>query len=175
MERLVRTEPKLKLVRMGHPARLLPQVLDSSLEAHVLRSDNSALARDCRAEIKSLNCKLQRLGPRDRAERRTLRGELRRLAKEERQRQEAAIVEVVKNAQVICCTLTGVTHRQLDSELFDVSIVDEAAQALEAATWGALIRARRTVLAGDHLQLAPTVVSEEAAKQVCDRLMNVSN
>ncbi|GLC34608.1 hypothetical protein PLESTM_000216800 [Pleodorina starrii] len=164
VERLVRADPKLKLVRLGHPARLLPQVLDSSLEAHVLRSDNSALARDCRAEIKDINCRLLKLGPRDRAERRALRGDLRRLAKEERQRQEAAVAEVIKGAQVICCTLTGVAHRQLDAELFDVAVVDEAAQALEAATWGALLRARRAVLAGDHLQLPPTVVSDEAAR-----------
>ncbi|KAG2501054.1 hypothetical protein HYH03_000873 [Edaphochlamys debaryana] len=165
VERLVRAEPKLKIVRMGHPARLLPAVLDSSLEAHVLRSDNSALARDCRAEIKDINSKLLKLGPRDRAERRALRGDLRRLGKEEKQRQEAAIKEVIKSAQVVCCTLTGVAHRQLDFELFDVAVVDEAAQALEAATWGALVRARRAVLAGDHLQLPPTVVSEEAARR----------
>jgi len=38
----------MKLLRLGHPARLLPQVLDSSLEAHVMRSDNSSLAKDCR-------------------------------------------------------------------------------------------------------------------------------
>ncbi|PNW77576.1 hypothetical protein CHLRE_10g442650v5 [Chlamydomonas reinhardtii] len=164
VERLVRANPKLKLVRMGHPARLLPAVLDSSLEAHVLRSDNSALARDCRAEIKSINARLLKLGPRDRAERRELRGDLRRLGKEERQRQEAAVAEVIKGAQVVCCTLTGVSHRQLDKELFDVAVVDEAAQALEAATWGALLRARRAVLAGDHLQLPPTVVSDEAAR-----------
>ncbi|KAG2432839.1 hypothetical protein HXX76_008572 [Chlamydomonas incerta] len=164
VERLVRANPKLKLVRMGHPARLLPAVLDSSLEAHVLRSDNSALARDCRAEIKSINARLLKLGPRDRAERRELRGDLRRLGKEERQRQEAAVAEVIKGGQVVCCTLTGVSHRQLDRELFDVAVVDEAAQALEAATWGALLRARRAVLAGDHLQLPPTVVSDEAAR-----------
>ncbi|GIL72076.1 hypothetical protein Vretimale_514 [Volvox reticuliferus] len=164
VERLVRTEPKLKLVRLGHPARLLPQVLDSSLEAHVLRSDNSALARDCRAEIKDINCRLLKLGPRDRAERRALRADLRRLVKEERQRQEAAVVEVIKGARVVCCTLTGAAHRQLESELFDVAVVDEAAQALEAATWSVLLRARRAVLAGDHLQLPPTIVSDEAAR-----------
>ncbi|GIL45595.1 hypothetical protein Vafri_2803 [Volvox africanus] len=164
VERLVKAAAKLKLVRLGHPARLLPQVLDSSLEAHVLRSDSSALARDCRAEIKDINCRLLKLGPRDRAERRALRGDLRRLAKEERQRQEAAVVEVIKGAQVVCCTLTGAAHRQLESELFDVAVVDEAAQALEAATWSALLRARRAVLAGDHLQLPPTIVSDEAAK-----------
>ena len=38
----------LRVVRLGHPARLLPQVLECSLEAHVLRSDNSSLAKDCR-------------------------------------------------------------------------------------------------------------------------------
>ncbi|KXZ43249.1 hypothetical protein GPECTOR_96g715 [Gonium pectorale] len=164
VERLVRSDPKLKLVRLGHPARLLPAVLDSSLEAHVLRSDNSALARDCRAEIKDINARLLKLGPRERAERRALRADLRRLAKEERQRQEAAIKEVIRGAQVVCCTLTGVAHRQLEPELFDVAVVDEAAQALEAATWAALVRARRAVLAGDHLQLPPTVVSDEAAR-----------
>jgi hypothetical protein len=37
---------------------------------------------------------------RERAERRQIRGDLRRLAKEERGRQEAAVVEVVKGAQV---------------------------------------------------------------------------
>jgi hypothetical protein len=40
--------PGLRVVRLGHPARLLPQVLENSLEAHVLRSDNSSLAKDCR-------------------------------------------------------------------------------------------------------------------------------
>ena len=40
------------------------QVLDSSLEAHVLRSDSSSLAKDCRKEIKALNAQLLKLGPR---------------------------------------------------------------------------------------------------------------
>lgn len=31
------------------------QVLDKSLEAHVLRSDNSSLARDCRRDMQQLN------------------------------------------------------------------------------------------------------------------------
>ena len=39
-------------------------------------------------------------------------------------------------------------------------------QALEAATWSALLKAPRGVLAGDHLQLPPTVISKVAAKRV---------
>ena len=40
-------------------------------------------------------------------------------------------------------------------------------QALEAATWIALLRAPRAILAGDHLQLPPTVISDEALRKVC--------
>ncbi|XP_028055637.1 DNA-binding protein SMUBP-2-like isoform X2 [Camellia sinensis] len=50
VERLV--PHRVKLVRVGHPARLLPQVLDSALDAQVLRGDNSSLANDIRKEMK---------------------------------------------------------------------------------------------------------------------------
>jgi hypothetical protein len=60
--------------------------------------------------------------------------------------------EVVSGAQVICCTLSGALHPQLSGQAFDVAVIDEAAQALEAACWSALLLAGRAVLAGDHLQ-----------------------
>eukprot|EP00191_Tetraselmis_sp_GSL018_P008500 CAMPEP_0177616496 /NCGR_PEP_ID=MMETSP0419_2-20121207/24197_1 /TAXON_ID=582737 /ORGANISM="Tetraselmis sp., Strain GSL018" /LENGTH=490 /DNA_ID=CAMNT_0019114579 /DNA_START=53 /DNA_END=1522 /DNA_ORIENTATION=+ len=87
VERLVRASRKIRAVRMGHPARLLPEVLDSSLEAQVLRSDNSSIARDCRADMKKASAALLKLGRRDYEQRRAIRQELRQLAKEERQRQ----------------------------------------------------------------------------------------
>ena len=43
-------------------------------------------------------------------------------------------------------------------------------QALEAACWSALLQAPRCVLAGDHLQLPPTLISEAAARNVCQLL-----
>ena len=50
-------------------------------------------------------------------------------------------------------------------------------QALEAASWSALLRAPRAVLAGDHLQLPPTVISEVAARKVrmLDMCLTVSH
>eukprot|EP00887_Chlorella_sp_A99_P002446 scaffold10.g2446.t1 len=154
VERLAAQKPggkAVRVVRVGHPARLLPQVLANSLEAKVLQSDNSALAKDCRKEMKALSSRLLKLGRKDYAERRQvracirrtpappsaqLRQELRQLSKEERKRQERAVEEVLKGAQ-----------------------------ALEPACWAALLKGRRAVLAGDHLQLPPTVVSEEAARR----------
>ena len=40
----------------------LRQVLAASLEAQVLASDSSALARDCRREMKAANARLLKLG-----------------------------------------------------------------------------------------------------------------
>ena len=40
----------------------MAQILGASLDAHVFASDNSALARDCRRDIKAANTKLLKLG-----------------------------------------------------------------------------------------------------------------
>jgi AAA domain/R3H domain len=47
--------------------------------------------------------------------------------------------------------------------VFDLVIIDEAAQALEAACWIPALLGKRLVLAGDHKQLPPTIKSAAAA------------
>ena len=64
----------------------------------------------------------------DYAERRALRSELRSLSKEEKQRQQKAVEEVLKHSSVVCATLTGVATFHLRDLTFDVAVVDEAAQ-----------------------------------------------
>lgn len=49
--------------------------------------------------------------------------------------------------------------RLLPDDYFDVVVIDECAQALEAGCWVPLLKAGKCVLAGDHQQLPPTVVS----------------
>jgi len=162
-ERLAAADPGLRTLRVGHPARLLPSVLACSLEARVGEHDQAGLAADCAAELRAASAKLLKLGPRDRAARRALRGEVRALAKEQRARQAKAVASVVDTARVVAATLTGVPSRTLAHQAFDLAVVDEAAQALEAAAWGALLRARRAVLVGDHRQLPPTIACRAAA------------
>ncbi|GLT96111.1 hypothetical protein SLE2022_137570 [Rubroshorea leprosula] len=155
VERLV--PHRVELVRLGHPARLLPQVLDSALDAQVLRGDNSFLANDIRKEIKALNGKL--LKTKDRNTRRDIQKELRNLSKEEWKRQQLAVTDVIKGADVVLTTLTGAFSRKLENSSFNLVIFDEAAQALEIACWIALLKGSRCILAGDHLQLPPTIQS----------------
>jgi ATP-dependent RNA/DNA helicase IGHMBP2 len=67
----------------------------------VLRSDASEVAAACREDAQTLAKRLVKLsGRKDAAERREVRGEMRRLAKEEKLRQSAAVTEV-------CYKLTG--------------------------------------------------------------------
>lgn len=66
--------------------------------------------------------------------------ELRTLSKEERKRQQLAVTDVLKNADVILTTLTGALSKKLDRTTFDLVIIDEAAQALEIACWIALLK-----------------------------------
>ncbi|CAL5401989.1 unnamed protein product [Camellia sinensis] len=161
VERLV--PHRVKLVRVGHPARLLPQVLDSALDAQVLRGDNSSLANDISKEMKALNGKL--LKTKDKNSRRDIRRELKTLSKEERERQVLAVADVIKSSDVVLMTLIGALSRKLEGTSFDLAIIDEAAQALEIACWIALLKVR------DHLQLPPTIQSVEAEKKGLGRTL----
>jgi superfamily I DNA and/or RNA helicase len=81
------------------------------------------------------------LKAKDRRSRGEIRRELRALGKEEHQRQQQAVADVIKDSTVILTTLTGALSRQLRDTTFDVVIIDEAAQALEVACWIALLKA----------------------------------
>ena len=48
---------------------------------------------------------------------------------------------------------------------FDLAVIDECSQALEIACWIGLVQVKKAVLAGDHLQLPPTIMSESAAQK----------
>lgn len=73
--------------------------------------------------------------------------------------------DLFSEARVIACTLVGSSSRVLEGMKFSTLFIDEAAQAMQAASWIPLKRAGRVILAGDHCQLPPTVKSFEAMKR----------
>lgn len=90
------------------------------------------------AFLQVLNGKL--LKTKDKNTRRDIQKELRTLSKEERKRQQLAVTDVIKRADVVLATLTGASSHKLDNASFDLVIIDEAAQALEIACWIALLK-----------------------------------
>jgi DNA polymerase alpha-associated DNA helicase A len=149
---------RLPVLRLGHPARTLSSVVDHTLDARIYASDRGALLRDVRRDMDAALTRLSRC--KTARDRRAIYTELRDLRKEYRQRETDVITELISNSRVIVCTLNGADSQHLWKERFDTVIIDEAAQALEAECWIALQRARCAILAGDHCQLPPTVLSQ---------------
>jgi predicted DNA helicase len=71
---------------------------------------------------------------------------------------------LLQNSDVICSTLVGSSHPTLRGKRFKTVFIDEAGQALEPACWIPILRSERIIFAGDHLQLPPTIKSNEAAR-----------
>lgn len=72
-------------------------------------------------------------------------------------------------------TLHGAGGFHLKNQTFDIVIIDEASQALEAQCWVPLLSAKKVVLAGDHLQLPPTIKSLNAKSEATSKLAKVKD
>ncbi|KXJ95477.1 DNA-binding protein SMUBP-2 [Microdochium bolleyi] len=148
---------KVPMLRLGHPARLLPSVVDHSLDVLTQTSEAGQIVKDIRAEMDAKQGSIKKT--KSGRERKVIYGELRELRKEFRERERRCVSTLVKGSKVVLATLHGSGGHQLRDERFDVVVIDEASQALEAQCWVPLLSASKAVCAGDHLQLPPTIKS----------------
>lgn len=153
---------KVPMVRLGHPARLLPGVLNHSLDILTRTSDAAALVKDIRNEMDDKQASIRKT--RNGRERKAIYGEIKELRKEYRQREAKCVDTLVRESKVVLATLHGAGGFHLKNQQFDMVIVDEASQALEAQCWVPLLNsgASKLILAGDHLQLPPTIKSSNS-------------
>ena len=163
------TEEGLQVVRIGHPARVddsnLSKTIDAQIANHPYYKDLKTLRRRAE-EFRELGLKYKRtFGPAERNQRRHLLREASQLRDEAQQLEHYIVADIFAKAQVVACTLVGAANSQLKGYRFQTVFIDEAAQALEAASWIPVLKAERVILAGDHFQLPPTVKSYEAARQ----------
>ena len=145
------------VLRIGNPTRVDDKMLSFTYERRFESHPDYELLWAIRKAIRDL-----------RAHRK--RGDEKYHQKLERLKDRATELEIHINAQlfgearVIASTLVGSANRLLDGQKFGTVFIDEAAQALEAASWIPIRRCTRVILAGDHCQLPPTVKSIAALK-----------
>ena len=156
------------MIRIGHPARVQAHLQKYSLDAILSQSDQKILAEDVKGDMDKALAKMKKT--RSKGERQHLKTEMKHLRKELSDRESRAMKETLSKAEVVLVTLTSASStdgplRHVPKGHFDVAVIDECSQSLELACWIALIQVKKAVLAGDHLQLPPTIMCEKAAHQ----------
>jgi superfamily I DNA and/or RNA helicase len=164
LERLVAMLPSV--LRVGHPARVFESLRGHTLDELVEADSSADVLRDMRRELEELmrSAARARRG-RDARKRRSLlystagdlRGQIRSL--------ERSVVRGILDGSDVICTTTTIDEDLLGNAQFDLVVIDEACQCTEASVWQAILRADRIVMAGDHCQLPPTVLSDQAAAE----------
>ncbi len=159
----------LRVLRIGHPARVTEQSLSKTLDARIAQHRDYSELRSLRKRIEQLRDMAfkykRKYGWAEKEQRRMLLEEA-KVAKADADVLEFYIVnDLLQNSDVITCTLVGASHPLLKGKRWKTVFIDEAAQALEPACWIAIQKAERVIFAGDHQQLPPTIKSAEAARQ----------
>lgn len=188
----------MNVVRIGHPARVIPALRRRSLDYLVQDDPDYIEAQELRARAFELKARLQedaavvpemrwRRGLSDDAimelarQSRTVRGipveklkgmqrwlkvkhRIEKLFMRARELEEQAVESVLEDAEVICATNSTVGAEILKDKRFDVAVIDEATQATEPSALIPVLKATRFIMAGDHKQLPPTILNEEAAR-----------
>lgn len=174
-----------QLIRIGHPARLLAKNLQHSLD--VLSKTNYGDLQDSKQVLgdieKEIDETIKKVKKCKRySERRALWTELKTLKKELKVREKKVVEELLSNAKVVLSTLHGAGNYELTSlykdglfneekPFFDTIIIDEVSQSLEPQCWIPLVNHigfKRLVIAGDNMQLPPTVKSKDEFAKVPD-------
>ena len=158
----------LNVLRVGNPARvserLMSLTLDSRMAAHSSMKEIKKLKKQA-SEYKDMAHKYKRnFGKAERDQRKALFDEAHSIMKSVENTEQYIINDLVAKAQVIAATLVGANHYTVRHLRFHTVVIDEAGQALEPACWIPILKAQKLVLAGDHLQLPPTIKSDAAAR-----------
>lgn len=170
-----------KLIRIGHPARLLANNLQHSLDIlsktnyDSSSNDSKDILKDIEKDIGETLGKIKKC--KRYSERRVLWADLKTFKKELRVRERKIVQDLLVGAKVVLSTLHGAGSYELtslykeptlnfdnDHPLFDTIIIDEVSQSLEPQCWIPLIShlgCKRLIIAGDNMQLPPTVKSKD--------------
>ena len=116
-------------------------------------------------EFRKMALKYKRsFGKAEREQRNLLFKEVKSIRTEIKKLQAYNEEKLYASAQVIAGTPIGLYDSKIKQFTFNTLVIDEAGQCIEPMAWCIFPLAEKYVLAGDHLQLPPTVLNFEAAR-----------
>lgn len=163
-------EKGLKVLRLGNTAKVNKVVWEHTPEG-ILSQDklNKQIKRlKIRAEEyrKMARQYKRNFGKAEREQRKLLFKEVYAIRDEIKSLSDYYLAQFFEEADVILGTPVGLTDPILNDKTFDVAFLDEAGQCIEPLAWLVLEKGNRAVLSGDHLQLPPTVISQEVEREL---------
>lgn len=161
-------EENINVLRIGNPVRVSERLatltLDYKMSAHESNKEIRRLKKQA-GEYRNLAHKYKRnFGKAEREQRKALFDEALKIIKDVEKLEQYIIDDLTSRAQVITATLVGANHYTVRNLKYETIIIDEAGQAIEPACWIPVLKGKKLIMAGDHLQLPPTIKSVEAAQ-----------
>lgn len=150
----------VKAVRFGKPVKVresLREVTLDALSAKHPKQDEIAFIQE---EMDGIKAKLNDLKGKERG---LAHRDINKNYREIRDLESRIINDVLSGAEVLCTTNIGAGHFTLQDRKFPIVLIDEATQASEPSSLVPIVKgARQLILVGDHRQLPPTVISQNA-------------
>jgi ATP-dependent RNA/DNA helicase IGHMBP2 len=163
----------LRLLRVGNASKTDEAIFAHTPEGRLANSKQQKEIKQLKVraeEFRKMAIKYKRsFGKAEREQRQLLFKEVKNLRSEIKKLQAYNEEKLFEEAQVIAGTPIGLYDAGIDHLHFATLVLDEAGQCIEPLAWCIFPLADKFVLAGDHWQLPPTVLSQEAQKLGMDR------
>jgi ATP-dependent RNA/DNA helicase IGHMBP2 len=157
---------QLRILRVGNTGKVDEAVFAHTPEGKLANAQQQKeiKALKIRAEqFRKMALKYKRnFGKAEREQRNLLFKEVKAIRAEIKQLQAYNEEKLYTEASVLLGTPIGLYDASLQRQHFNTLVIDEAGQCIEPLAWCIFPLAEKYVLAGDHLQLPPTVLSQEA-------------
>lgn len=158
----------IKLLRVGNTSKVDEMIFSHTPEGRLANSKQQKEIKQLKIraeEFRKMALKYKRsFGKAEREQRNLLFKEVRNIRTEIKKLQAYNEEKLFEEAEVIAGTPIGLYDAGIDHFHFQTLVIDEAGQCIEPLAWCIFPFAEKIVLAGDHWQLPPTVLSHEAAR-----------
>lgn len=158
----------VRVLRVGNTSKVDEMIFMHTPEGKLANSKQQKAIRQLKIraeEFRKMALKYKRsFGKAEREQRNLLFKEVKNIRLEIKKLRAYNEEKLYNEADVILGTPIGLYDAKINNIGFQTLVIDEAGQCIEPLAWCIFALAEKVVLSGDHWQLPPTVLSNEAAR-----------